>query len=164
MVNFTIIAGGYTSFVASYLFNNDTNTVSLLNQYTTGTDPSWIISHPTNESILYATNEFEPGALQSFTVTPDGVVSAAVDTVPSQGDGPAFCTPLAIGGQVAILNYNTGNGVIIPTTTDPLTFATNASLITFPPPAGGVSHPHMALQHGNETFVSDLVSDEFVRR
>lgn len=56
--------------------------------------------------------------------------------------------------------YNTGNGKIIPTTTDPLHFATNASLITFPAP---VSHPHMALEHaiegGFEVLVPDLVSD-----
>ncbi|KZP30563.1 putative isomerase YbhE [Athelia psychrophila] len=163
MVNFTVIAGGYTSFVASYLFNSDTNTVSLLGNYTTGPDPSWIIPHPTNTSILYATNEDDSGAVQSFTVTPDGVVSKALDTVPSGGSSPAFGAPLPIGGQFAVVNYNSGTGLIIPTTTDPLTFATNATLITFPPPAGGVSHPHMALQHGNETFVTDLGADKVWR-
>ena len=52
MVNFTILAGGYTSFIASYTFNSDTNTLTYLNEYTTGGNPSWIISHPTNKSIL----------------------------------------------------------------------------------------------------------------
>ncbi|KAF7977386.1 hypothetical protein HWV62_4001 [Athelia sp. TMB] len=163
MVNFTIIAGGYTTFIASYLFNSDTNAVSLLNTYPTGTDPSWIIGHPTNESILYATNEDTPGAVQSFTVTSTGVLSAPVDTVPSGGNAPAFGAPLPVGGQFAVVNYNSGTGLIIPTTSDPLHFSNSASLITFPPPAGGVSHPHMALQYGNEVFVSDLGADKVWR-
>ena len=52
MVNFTILAGGYTSFVVSYLFNSDTNSLSVLNQSPTGANPSWIALHPTNKSIL----------------------------------------------------------------------------------------------------------------
>jgi hypothetical protein len=59
---------------------------------------------------------------------------------------------------VAILNYGSGNGKIIPSISDPLHFAQNSSLITFPPPDGGVSHPHMALKCADEVFVSDLVS------
>ena len=52
MVNFTILAGGYTAYIASYLFNTDDNSLTYLDQYMTGGNPSWIISHPTNKSIL----------------------------------------------------------------------------------------------------------------
>ena len=52
MVNFTILAGGYTPYIASYLFNTNDNSLTYLNQYTTGDNVSWIISHPTNKSIL----------------------------------------------------------------------------------------------------------------
>ena len=52
MVNFTILAGGYTSFVVSYLFNSDTSSLTVLNQSPTGANPSWISLHPTNKSIL----------------------------------------------------------------------------------------------------------------
>lgn len=158
MVNFTIIAGGFTSFMATYLFNSDTNSLSLFKKDTTGPDVGWIASHPTNLSILYATSGDSSGALQSYLVSSTGVVTGPIDSVPSKGSGPAFATPLPIGGQVAILNYDSGNGLIVPTTTDPLHFATNASSIKFPAPAGGASHPHMALQHGNEVFVADLVN------
>ena len=51
------------------------------------------------------------------------------------------------------LQYNTGNGKIVPTSADGLQFS-DAPLITFP---AEVSHPHMALAHGNEVFVPDLV-------
>jgi hypothetical protein len=59
------------------------------------------------------------------------------------------------------MNYGSGNGEIIPTTTDPLHFAQNASLVTdhfSAPRLGGVSNPHMALEHGKEVLVPDLVS------
>jgi hypothetical protein len=55
------------------------------------------------------------------------------------------------------MNYNTGNGRIIPTTAEESKFDTSAPVITFPPPVGGVSHPHMALEHKDEILVPDLV-------
>ncbi|KAJ7579351.1 Lactonase, 7-bladed beta-propeller-domain-containing protein [Mycena floridula] len=158
MVSFTILAGGYDLFIATYLFNANTSSLALLAKYPSGSNPSWITGHPTNKSILYATNENSVGALQSFTVTSSGVVSSAISTVPSGGDSPAFAAALDT-GAVAIMNYNTGNGRIIPTTTSPLEFDESAPVITFPPPVGGVSHPHMALQYRKEIFVPDLGAD-----
>ncbi|KAJ3483213.1 hypothetical protein NLI96_g6466 [Meripilus lineatus] len=159
MVNFTILAGGYTSFIASYLFNTDASSLTLLNQYTTGANPSWISLHPTNSSILYAVNENDAGALQSFEIGHLGALSSPIDTVSSGGNGPAFTAPLST-GQVAIMNYGSGNGLIIPTARDPMHFARNAGLISFP---ASVSHPHMAVQHGNEVFVPDLGADKIWR-
>lgn len=52
MVNLTILAGGYATFVASYLFDSDAGSLTLLNQSPTGANPSWITLHPTNSSIL----------------------------------------------------------------------------------------------------------------
>ena len=52
MVNFTILAGGYDVFIASYLFNSDASALSVLGQYPSGTNPSWITPHPTNQSIF----------------------------------------------------------------------------------------------------------------
>ncbi|KAI0079778.1 hypothetical protein K474DRAFT_1658570 [Panus rudis PR-1116 ss-1] len=57
------------------------------------------------------------------------------------------------------MNYNSGNGLIIPTASDHLHFEP-ANLISFPAP---VSHPHMALQHGSEVFVPDLGADRIWR-
>lgn len=85
--------------------------------------------------------------------------------MPSEGDDPAFAVALSSGKEVVILNYSSGNGRIFPTTTSAELFnnaSTAAPIITFPPPPGNVSHPHMALQYKNEIFVSDLVS--FARR
>lgn len=52
MVNFTILAGGFSSFVVSYLFDSEASTLTLLRNTTTGVNPSWIASHPQNTSIL----------------------------------------------------------------------------------------------------------------
>jgi len=158
MVNLTILAGGYTTFVATYLFNTDTKALSLAGQSTTGANPSWIALHPTNSSVLYAVNENDPGSLQSFTIEKDFLLSPAVSTVGSGGDGPAFTTPLST-GQVAIMDYNSGTGQITPTTSDPLQFE-SAQPITFPAP---VSHPHMALENGDEVLVPDLGADKIWR-
>ncbi|KAK0444261.1 putative isomerase YbhE [Desarmillaria tabescens] len=158
MVKFTILAGGYDVFITSYLFNSDASTLSLTGKYPSGSNPSWITSHPTNKSILYATNENTEGAVQSFTVTSDGVLSEPVSTIPTDGDSPAFAVALST-GQVAAMNYGSGNGRIIPTTSTPLDFDNTAGVVSFPIQSGGVSHPHMALEYGNEVLVPDLGGD-----
>ena len=104
-----------------------------------------------------ATNENSAGALQSFLINPNGTLSKAIDTISSGGDSPAFATALST-GAVAVMNYGSGNGRIIPTTSKGETFKESESTITFPPPIGGASHPHMALEYHNEIFVPDLVS------
>ena len=82
----------------------------------------------------------------SLTQTGDGSLA---DPVSSGGDGPA-CRRIVDRPS----GHPSGNGKFVPTISDPLHFAKNSSLITFP----GVSHPHMALERTAEVFVSDLVS------
>ena len=158
MVNFTILAGGYSSFIATYLFNTDTSSLNLLSQSPTGTNPSWIGLHPFNHSILYAVNEIAQGQLQSYTVNPNGSLTGPVDQVSTGGSLPNF-TGFLPTGQIAVPNYGDGTGIVIPyTMDDPLLLSKNATPVTFPPPAATVSHPHMTLPHKNEVFFSDLVS------
>jgi Lactonase, 7-bladed beta-propeller len=108
-----------------------------------------------------AVNEITAGALQSYDINPNGTLSTAIDTVLTGGDSPAFATALST-GEVAVFNYNSGNGRIVPTTAFALYFDdSSAPEITFPltstsPKA--VSHPHMALEYNDEVLVPDLVS------
>ncbi|KAH0828704.1 Lactonase, 7-bladed beta-propeller-domain-containing protein [Lanmaoa asiatica] len=165
MVNFTILAGGYTAYVASYLFNTDDNNLTYLNQYTTGGNPSWIISHRTNKSILYGTNENHPaGAIQSFIVGPEGAVTL-VDTISSGGSLPAYCAGLST-GQVAVANYGSGTARVVPTEGDYLHFSNDSDIWTFPVPTTGtqgVSEAHMTYQYGNELFIPDKGGDKIWR-
>ncbi|KAF8444000.1 putative isomerase YbhE [Boletus edulis BED1] len=165
MVNFTILAGGYTSYIAAYLFNTDDNTLTYLDQYTTGGNPSWIISHPTNKSILYAVNQNAPdGAVQSFTVSPNGA-NTLVDTVSSGGNGPPYCSALST-GQVAVVNYNSGTARVVPTEGDYLHFSNDSDIWTFPVPTTsteGRAEPHMTYEYDNEIFIPDKGNDKIWR-
>ncbi|KAF8142704.1 Lactonase, 7-bladed beta-propeller-domain-containing protein [Mycena galopus ATCC 62051] len=156
MVKFTIYTGGYTSFIVSYLFDTQTASLTYLNTIDTTPDPSWITPHPTNPELIYAVNEVAPlGALQVYQTTTGGGLTL-LDEVTSGGNGPAFCAPLST-GQVAIMNYGSGDGEIVPTIDNGSKFDNSTTvLVTFPPPPGDVSNPHMAYEHGDEVFVPDL--------
>ncbi|KAJ7652425.1 putative isomerase YbhE [Mycena polygramma] len=158
MVNFTIYPGGYSSFNVSYLFDTQTASLTYLDTIATSANPSWLIPHPTNANVIYATNENAVGALQSYATSPGGGLTL-LDEVSSGGNGSAFCWPLTT-GQVAIMNYGSGNGEIIPTSAGGAKFDDSTSVPTFPPPSGGVSNPHMAYEYGQEVFVPDLGGDK----
>ena len=81
-----------------------------------------------------------------------------MDTVSSGGDLPAFAVALST-GSVAVMNYNSGNGRIVPTTSGAQKFDNSAPVITFPKSSGPVSHPHMALQYNDEVLIPDLGQD-----
>lgn len=52
MVNFTILAGGYSSYILTYLFNTNTSALTLIANSTTGNNPSWIAAHPHDPSLI----------------------------------------------------------------------------------------------------------------
>ncbi|KAJ6615216.1 Lactonase, 7-bladed beta-propeller-domain-containing protein [Mycena sp. CBHHK59/15] len=158
MVQFTIFAGGYTSFIVSYLFDTQSASLTYMQTIPTSANPSWLKQHPTEKNLVYAVNEDTIGLLQSYAASPAGGLTL-IDEVISGGNGPAFCAPLST-GQVAIMNYGSGDGEIIPTVEGGTHFDNSTSvLITFPPPEGGVSNPHMAFEYGGEIFVPDLGGD-----
>ncbi|KAF8908106.1 Lactonase, 7-bladed beta-propeller-domain-containing protein [Gymnopilus junonius] len=165
MVSFKILAGGYDAFIATYLFNSATSSLILQSKSPTGSSPSWISLSLTNRSILYAVNQVTgQGAVQSFAIEPNGDLTPAIDTVSSGGSRPAFVTALST-GPVAVVNYASGSGRIIPTTAHGAKFNPLANVITFPKPQGGKSHPHMVLevQGSDEILIPDLGGDTIWR-
>jgi len=163
MVNFTILAGGFASFIATYTFDSDSNTLSLTQQTETGTNPSWIASHPTNLSILYAVNELNPGGnLQSFIVDGTGGIQN-VDNVTTGGNGPTFTVMLST-GEVTAMNFGSPNCSFVATVPgDPLHFERDSPVISFPIPEGAPSNPHMSLEFNDEVLVPDLGGDKIWR-
>jgi len=161
MVKFTILAGGFSQFIATYIFDSDASSLSLIKQTQTGGNPSWITSHPKNSSILYAVNEISLGNLQSFVVGSDGGLTL-VDTVSSGGDGPTFTNVLST-GEVTAMNYGSGNCSLVPTVPgDPLHFVKDSPVVDFA--VGALpSHPHMSLEFNGEIFVPDLGADKIWR-
>ncbi|CAK5262005.1 unnamed protein product [Mycena citricolor] len=163
MVGFNILAGGFDVFISSYLFTPGNASLTLSANYPSGANPSWISGHPRDSSILYAVNANVPGAVQSFH-RKGGVLSAAVDSVWSGGDGPAFCAIMPSTGDLAVVNYGSGTGRVIVTSESSAShFLNNTPAITFTPPPGNLSHPHMAVEYGHEIFIPDLGSDKVWR-
>ncbi|KAF5373908.1 hypothetical protein D9758_000861 [Tetrapyrgos nigripes] len=159
MVSFSILAGGLDTFIATYLFNPSNASLTLSGRFEGGTlNCSWIGRHPTNNSVFYALNELFPGSIRSFTTTPDGAIAGPFDTALSGGDNPVYLLALST-GEVGVVNYMSGTGRFVPTTS-PLMFAIKTTpTITFPAPKGGMSHPHMVFEHGDEILVPDKGSD-----
>jgi len=162
MVNFTILAGGFSTFIATYVFDSDASSLLLAKQTETGANPSWIASHPKNSSILYAVNEIQPvGNLQSFLVGSDGGLTL-VDTVSTGGSGPTFTNPLST-GEVTAMNFGSPNCSLVATLPDdPLHFQKDSPVVEFPV-NGGPSNPHMSLEFQGEVFVPDLGADKIWR-
>lgn len=52
MVNFTILAGGFSTFIATYVFDSDAGSLSVITENPTGPDPSWISFHHTQKNIV----------------------------------------------------------------------------------------------------------------
>ncbi|KAF9531361.1 Lactonase, 7-bladed beta-propeller-domain-containing protein, partial [Crepidotus variabilis] len=156
------LAGGlYSAFVSTYVFDNVTNTLTFSRNSPTGQSPSWITLDPRNRSHLYAINDQSTGALQAYTIDSQGYLSSPTDTISSGGDGPAHAAVLS-SGAVAVVNYNSGTGRIIPTQSNGLKFDTSASTLSFPR-GGNVSHPHQIVEYNDELLIPDLGEDTIWR-
>lgn len=166
MVQFKILAGGFTSFIAGYVFDSDASTLTLTSQTETLGAPSWIVGHPANKAILYATNELSPvGSLQSFTVAED-LALTAVDSVSSGGNAPTFAAVLST-GELTGANFGSPNATFAPLDpNDPTKFLKDGSglapVVNFPRPEGS-SNPHATLEVNGEVLVPDLGADRIWR-
>ncbi|KAF9777854.1 Lactonase, 7-bladed beta-propeller-domain-containing protein [Thelephora terrestris] len=162
MVKLNILAGGDIAFIASYLFDSVGQTLTLIQQNPSGQNPSWIERSVVNPSVLYAVNEVEAGAVQSFTIFDNGTLSGAISSISTGGNGPAhvFASP---DGEVSAMNFGGGNGVIVTMQNNGSIFGTSTP-ITFPVVgSSGVSHPHETIQVDNELLVPDLGGDTIWR-
>lgn len=165
MVNFTILAGGFTSFIATYVFDSDTGSLTLTKQNPSGASASWIARHPTDPTTLYAVNEIGPvGSVQSFLVDEEGGLTV-VDTAPTGGNGPTYTEFLST-GEVTGLNFGSPNASFVQTDpTDPKKFIVETlptSVVSFPA-LEGASNPHQSLEYNGEVFIPDLGADKIWR-
>ncbi|TFK27954.1 hypothetical protein FA15DRAFT_634985 [Coprinopsis marcescibilis] len=163
MVNFTILAGGFSNFIATYVFDSDAGSLALTKQNPSGDAPSWIASSLVNPSILYAVNEISPvGNLQSFIVDAEGGLTL-VDTVSTGGNAPTFTQPLTT-GEVPAANFGSPNASFISVDpADPSRFVKDnlqSTIVEFP---ASPSNPHQTLEHNGEVFIPDLGADKIWR-
>jgi len=160
---FTLLVGAYSSVITSIRFDPSSTILSVLGSSPSGTNPSWIATHPLNSSVLLATNEVNPtGGVNTFLITdPINGVAAIKSKSSSFGADPAHLAGLSQARQVAVMDYSSGTGAFIPLGADLLTLdEANAQKVTF---NANVSHPHQAVEVGSEVLVPDLGADKVWR-
>jgi 6-phosphogluconolactonase (cycloisomerase 2 family) len=167
MVAFTILAGTYTQAISAFLFNPANASLSLLSSSPAGNNPSWLDLHPTNKSILYATQEQSNGAVLSFTIGAQGKLTL-VANVSSAGQDPASLLAHSNGKEVIVMDYSSGTGVPIKLASDHVNFAESLPVVKFtgsgPNPDRQLSpHPHQVVEYKDELLIPDLGSDKVWR-
>ncbi|KAF9507290.1 hypothetical protein BS47DRAFT_1373939 [Hydnum rufescens UP504] len=164
----TLLGGTYTAFINTYSFvpNGPLSTLSLVGQ-SPGPSSTWISLHPKNRSLLFSTVETGPGSVASFIIGSDGLVRQ-IDRTPSFGNSPAYLAIVNDGKEVIAPNYSSANVASHILGEDQAYFVSRSNLVTFngsgPNRARQASsHPHEAVQYGNEVFIPDLGADKVWR-
>ncbi|KAG8826497.1 hypothetical protein FRC17_008215, partial [Serendipita sp. 399] len=171
---FLILVGGYTSVISSLRFTPSTSSLTYLTQSSVGAQsPTWLSSHPTNSSIIYATQEAwgRTGAIYSLLLNPSTgslTSKASISTGTSTSNGGAvYVELLGDGTTLAASNYNAGSAFMVSLGSDKLSFSGSGQVIQFsgsgPLPNQLSPHAHQSIGYNNGILVADLGSDK-VRR
>ncbi|KAG8852825.1 hypothetical protein FRB96_008513 [Tulasnella sp. 330] len=168
---YTILVGGYSDFISTLSFDPTISpaTLKVVGTSPAGSRPTWISRHPTDKSLIFATNEQVEGKVLLFTIKPDQTLDL-VQTVPSGGAAPCH---LHIGeGEVVAANFSSGTVLAIPLSlSPPALLEPHSEPIHFEFPGPGPkpnqewSHPHQIFPHpsGKELLVPDLGGDKIWR-
>ncbi|CAE6432408.1 unnamed protein product [Rhizoctonia solani] len=166
-MSYKLLISGYATTIATLLFNPASSSLSTIATTSAGYNPSWIAIHPTNRSVVYATQEMTPGSMISFVVQQSGQLTR-VAQASTGGGSPAHAIVTSDGKEVVAMNYEGGSGTNIPLATDKARFGNPYPAIAFNgsgpnPSRQGSSHPHQVIEYGNEYLVPDLGADKVWR-
>ncbi|CAE6474985.1 unnamed protein product [Rhizoctonia solani] len=166
-MSYKLLIGGYATTIATLLFNPASSSLSTIATTSAGINPTWIATHPTNKSVVYATQEMTPGSILSFVVQQSGQLTR-VGSVPTGGASPAHAIVTSNGQELIAMNYEGGNGTNIPLAADKAHFGTPYPAIGFNgtgpnPGRQRSSHPHQVIEYGTEYLVPDLGADKVWR-
>ncbi|CAE6439805.1 unnamed protein product [Rhizoctonia solani] len=165
---YKLLVGGYASTIATLLFSPANSSLSTIANSAAGYSPSWIATHPTNKSLVYATQELLPtGTILSFVVQQSGQLTQ-IDSAASGGQSPAHLVVPSNGNEVIVMNYMGGSGTNIPLGADKAHFGTPYPAIAFNGTGPNTdrqesSHPHQVVAYGNEYLIPDLGADKVWR-
>ncbi|CAE7131687.1 unnamed protein product [Rhizoctonia solani] len=164
---YKLLVGGYATTIATLLFNPTSSSLSNIATTSAGISPTWITIHPTNKSLVYATQEWTPGSILSFVVQQSGQLTK-VSSIASGGGSPAHAIVTSDGKEFIAMNYMGGNGINIPLKADKAYFGTPYPIIAFNgsgpnPNRQDASHPHQVVEYGSEYLVPDLGVDKVWR-
>jgi 6-phosphogluconolactonase (cycloisomerase 2 family) len=111
-----LLVGAYSSpIITTLLFNPSASSLSLVGTSQAGPSPSWIVSHPTNKSILFATQDvWYSGGVMSFFVKSDGTLTQLA-TANSGGIAPPHIGVSDDGTQLFVPNVNQNLAILYAT-------------------------------------------------
>lgn len=112
---FKILVGSYTSELVTLAFDTSVEppTLSVQSTSKSGQSPSWIAVHPSDPSLVFATNETTDGKVQLFKLQQDGTAQL-IEERSSGGADPAH---LAVSeSEVIVGNVRAINNITITTT------------------------------------------------
>jgi len=161
-----ILVASYTPNITTLEFDPAAGTLTDIAQSPAGTNPSWIAAHPTDKSLILATNEVTDGKVHLFKLQPDGKLKL-LESMGSAGEDPAHLAVLE--DEVIVGNYSSGTVLAIPfSTTAPHFLSSNPPIqLTGTGPnieRQSSSHPHQIYPiSSSEVLVPDLGADRIVR-
>ncbi|KAG9087820.1 hypothetical protein FRC07_012732, partial [Ceratobasidium sp. 392] len=167
MVSYKILVGTYSSLITTLQFTPVHSNLAAIATSNAGISPSWLAQHPTNKTVLFATQDYYDGKIASFAVGSQGQLTR-LDSASTSGDAPAHMIVASSGREVIAANYNTGSVLNIPLITDKGHFGNPYPAVKFngsgPNPSRQTSaHPHQVIEYGSEYLVPDLGSDKVWR-
>lgn len=165
---FLILVGSFTSYISAIRFNPSASSLTYVTQTAVGSGPSWLTLHPSNSSIVYATEDqwYTSGNIHSLILDPSTGALTRKNTVSTQTSanqgGAVYIEPLNGGTELAVANYNSGSAFIVGLGSDKLSF-TSTQLMKFtgtgPLPNQNTQHPH---QVGEILFCYHLANSRLI--
>ncbi|KAI0669523.1 putative isomerase YbhE [Trametes maxima] len=160
-----ILVASYTNDVYTLAFEPEAPSLTLISTLTVGHHPSWITPHPTDKSIVFAGVEQSDGKIAVLKYDEAGHGSVVAE-ISSGGADP--CSLLALGNELLVGNYSSGQFTSVPLSTEPhCLVAHKASTVQFFGTGPNEerqerSHLHQVIRHPtrDEVLVPDLGSDK----
>ncbi|KAI0645063.1 putative isomerase YbhE [Trametes meyenii] len=160
-----ILVASYTNEIYTLAFEPEAPSLTLISTLTVGHHPSWITPHPTDKSIVFAGVEQADGKIVVLKYDDAGYGSVVAE-ISSGGADP--CSVLALGNELLVGNYSSGQLTSVPLSTEPQYLAADkASTIQFSGTGPNKerqegSHLHQVIRHPtrDEVLVPDLGSDK----
>lgn len=157
---FLILVGSFAPMISTLNFTSSPPSLSLVSQTASGTSPSWLLSNPSNSSIVYATDETDTGALNSLVLDHFTGKLTSVASIPTQGGSPTHIGLVNNGTQLGVANYG-GSSAFFTTLDQDLLHFNSPQLISFG--TAGSSNAHQVVPSGDQVLVSDLGADRVWR-
>ncbi|KAG9125652.1 hypothetical protein FRC07_006740 [Ceratobasidium sp. 392] len=166
MPKYRILVASYTPNITTLEFDSSKKTLKDIAQSPAGTNPSWIAAHPSDKTLILATNEVTDGKVHLFKLKEDGGLKL-LESMGSAGEDPAHLAVLE--DEVVVGNYSSGTVLAISFSKSAPHFLSSKTPIQFsgsgPNSARqSSSHPHQIFPiSATEILIPDLGADRVVR-